>query len=418
MNDLSRNIGEPYLLALKDYLSHGKEEALKQAYELGRKAVADRIGVLEMITVHEEALGAILSETRESHKSRKMIRVTEFFAEILSPFDMVQRGLHEAYNTLTDLHKTLKRQNQELIRLLNVLDASSNEIYMFDVKTLHFLYVNARVLRNFGCSLENVQKMSPLDLILGYDETAFKSLLYPLLEGQKKKLVVQTQHCKSDGSEYPVEEHFQLIEQGQERICLVVTLDLTERKQMEVLTHLAYHDNLTGLPNRLLFQDRLQHALQTGRRDLSTTALLLLDLNRFKEVNDDYGHDKGDAVLQQLGPRLHSVLRESDTLARLGGDEFAVLLPSTSIEGTELAVNKILEIIEQPFSVESARFEIGASIGIALFPWHGTTADLLMRRADAAMYAAKKVHGGYKIYSPDCDSSYRKPSIEWKSEPR
>lgn len=414
MNDLSRDIGGPYLQALKDYLSHGKEEALKEAYELGRKAVADRMGVLEMVTVHENALGTILSEMRESSRNRRMIRVAEFFAETLSPFDMVQRGLLEAYNTLTDLHKTLKHQNQELVRLLNVLDASSNEIYMFNANTLRFHYVNACVLRHLGCSLEDVHTMSPLDLISEYDESGFKSLLSPLLGGQKKKLVLQTLHRKTDGSEYPVEEHLQLIEQGQEQICLVVTLDLTERKQVEVLTHLAYHDNLTGLPNRLLFHDRLQHALQTGRRDLSTTALLLLDLNRFKEVNDNYGHDKGDSVLQQVGPRLHSVLRESDTVARLGGDEFAFLLPGTSIEGTELAVNKILEIIEQPFPVESERLEIGASIGVALFPWHGTTAELLIRRADAAMYAAKKLHSGYKFYSPDCDSCYRKPSIEGK----
>ncbi|MHB8483507.1 MAG: diguanylate cyclase domain-containing protein [Nitrospiria bacterium] len=406
----AQKIGEPYLLALKDYLSGGGEAALKQAYDLGRQAVADRLGVLEMVTVHEEAMGAILSDFGQLKENRKAVQVAQFLAESLSPFEMVQRGLHEAYDTLLTLNKTLKSQNEELGRLLNILDASLNEIYMFDPKTLRFLYANSRVLQNLGCSPEAVRTKTPLDMNSECDEPRFRSFIAPLMERSKEKMVLQTQHRRKDGSVYPVEEHLQLIEQGPEQICLAVTLDLTERKQMETLSYLAYHDNLTALPNRLLFNDRLLHSIQAGRRDGLSFAVILLDLNRFKEVNDTLGHAKGDIVLQQCGPRMHGVLRDSDTLARLGGDEFGILLDHTSVDGAVLAAKKISEAFERPFVVDQIPFEIGASIGISIFPWHGETAELLMRRADAAMYAAKQFHRGYKIYSPDCDSCYKKKS--------
>lgn len=174
-----------------------------------------------------------------------------------------------------------------------------------------------------------------------------------------------------------------------------------EQKRTErAVQHLAYYDTLTDLPNRTLLQDRLQQAILAAKRDKKTLALLVMDLDRFKEINNILGHHYGDLVLQQVGPRLREVLRESDTVARLGGDEFAVLLLSIGLDGAILTAEKILRHFLTPFVVDCLSLEVGTSIGISLFPEHGDDANTLLRRADMAMYEAKQQSTGYAVYSP------------------
>lgn len=167
---------------------------------------------------------------------------------------------------------------------------------------------------------------------------------------------------------------------------------------------LAMTDMLTGLPNRTAFHDRLQQALATSRREKGSLALLLMDLDRFKEVNDTLGHHYGDVVLQQVGLRVKSLLRASDTVARLGGDEFAVLLPGDDDAGATVAAEKIQAALGDPFMVEEQSLHVGCSLGIALFPTHGTDAETLLRRADVAMYMAKRGEGRYALYAPEHDA--------------
>lgn len=173
-----------------------------------------------------------------------------------------------------------------------------------------------------------------------------------------------------------------------------------QKRTEQAIQHLAYYDTLTDLPNRTLLQDRLQQAILAARRDKKSLALLVLDLDRFKEINNILGHHYGDLVLQQIGPRLQEVLRESDTVARLGGDEFAVLLLSIEPDGAILTAEKILRHFLSPFVVDCLSLEVGTSIGIALFPDHGDDANTLLRRADMAMYEAKQQSTGYTVYSP------------------
>jgi diguanylate cyclase (GGDEF)-like protein len=157
----------------------------------------------------------------------------------------------------------------------------------------------------------------------------------------------------------------------------------------------ALHDVLTGLPNRALFVDRVERALVTARRDATRPVVMLLDLDRFKEVNDALGHHHGDELLRQIGPRIAGVLRSSDTVARLGGDEFAVLLPTAVAPSAGLDVGeKIMEALQEPFHVEGVELEIGASLGIAAFPDHGEDVETLLQHADVAMYTAKGGRGG------------------------
>jgi diguanylate cyclase (GGDEF)-like protein len=166
----------------------------------------------------------------------------------------------------------------------------------------------------------------------------------------------------------------------------------------ERVAYLAYHDPLTDLPNRALLNDRLQQAILTSRREDKEMALLILDLDGFKEVNDALGHHAGDRLLQQVAARLRRTLRESDTVARLGGDEFAMLLPVTDLEGAERTARKVLHDLDQPFLVDGRPLLVHGSIGIAGFPVHAANGQELLQKADAAMYLAKSNRSGYAVH--------------------
>ncbi len=166
----------------------------------------------------------------------------------------------------------------------------------------------------------------------------------------------------------------------------------------------SLHDRLTELPNRVLFHDRAQRSIAAARRTGRSVAVLIMDLDRFKEVNDTLGHHHGDLLLQEVGPRLGAVLRDSDTVGRMGGDEFAVLLPD--VNGPEDATNvahKLLEALSRPFSVGGVTLDVHASIGIACFPQHGDDVDTLIQRGDVAMYMAKSAHTQVEFYSSEQD---------------
>ena len=188
---------------------------------------------------------------------------------------------------------------------------------------------------------------------------------------------------------------------GNSTALIGVVRDVTERRRLEEqLRYQALHDTLTDLPNRMLLYNRLEHALLSAQREGTSVALLLLDLDGFKETNDRFGHDYGDRVLQQAAPRLQSVLRASDTVARLGGDEFAVVLREADEQGAIEVGRKLLKVLAAPLTVGEQTVVIGASIGIAVYPEHGEEGKTLLRSADHAMYAAKRGKLGYAVYQP------------------
>jgi len=187
---------------------------------------------------------------------------------------------------------------------------------------------------------------------------------------------------------------------------VVSFLDVTAHKKADqALWRQALHDPLTDLPNRTLLFDRLRQAVLAAGRDGATLALLLLDLDRFKEINDTLGHHVGDLALQEVAERLSGALRASDTVARLGGDEFAVILPRGDRAGATRAARKIGAALKPPVEIDGRALHVGASIGIALYPPHGADPQTLLRRADVAMYVAKRESGGsgYAVYAPARD---------------
>ena len=194
------------------------------------------------------------------------------------------------------------------------------------------------------------------------------------------------------------------------KLCLLVR-DITEQKAAEQardqaeeqLRHQALYDGLTGLPNRMLFHDRVKHALVAARRESEELAVLMLDLDRFKEINDTLGHAAGDDVLREVAWRLSKVTRKGDSIARLGGDEFSILLPNASETDAAMVVSRVSSCLEEPIVVQDLPLRVDASIGLAAFPRDGGDADLLIQHADVAMYAAKAANGGFAMYERFAD---------------
>jgi len=186
---------------------------------------------------------------------------------------------------------------------------------------------------------------------------------------------------------------------------IAVFSDITERKRREdIIAHRAHHDSLTGLPNRMLFTDRLDQALAAAQRhEASMIAVMFLDLDRFKRINDTLGHDAGDDLLREVARRLRETVREMDTVARLGGDEFVIMLPEIRDPKNAGAVaRKVLDAVGQPHRLRGTYVLVTPSIGISLYPGDGGDATTLLKNADVAMYQVKsRGHAGICFYTPD-----------------
>ncbi len=200
-------------------------------------------------------------------------------------------------------------------------------------------------------------------------------------------------------------------EAGKKRLKEVddlIQLIAARKRAEEKLAYLATHDALTGLPNRILFTEHLNHAILSAQRNGLKLAVMMLDLDKFKEINDTFGHRAGDQLLQTIGMRLTSVLRKSDTVARMGGDEFMLLLSELKkVDEASYVAHKLLQIIQEPIELENHELTVTFSIGISLSPDHGTIPDVLFKNADIAMYNVKRSgRNGYEFYSGSIDQAF------------
>jgi len=205
---------------------------------------------------------------------------------------------------------------------------------------------------------------------------------------------------RKDGSELSTDIALAPIGTRRDRQTISVIRDFTEHRRLEAaLEHQALHDPLTGLANRSLFFDRLHQALSSAHRGQEPFALVMVDLDEFKLVNDDHGHAVGDQVLKQLGTRLRRGLRATDTAARIGGDEFALVLPRISGRvAAERMVRRRMALLEGSYAIGRRRIAVGASAGVAMYPDDGGDTDTLLRHADSAMYFAKREGRGVAFY--------------------
>jgi diguanylate cyclase (GGDEF)-like protein/PAS domain S-box-containing protein len=207
---------------------------------------------------------------------------------------------------------------------------------------------------------------------------------------------------RKDGSEFMADIALGPMDSTYGRQTVAVIRDITERRQLETaLEHQALHDPLTDLANRTLFFDRLNQALSSANRERKQVALVMLDLDEFKGVNDVYGHAMGDRVLKELSGRLSTGLRATDTAARIGGDEFAWILPRVAgRQAVQRMVRQRLRAFREPVQVDKGRIDVTFSAGAAIYPQDGKDVDTLMRHADSAMYSAKREGRNLAFYGP------------------
>ncbi len=313
----------------------------------------------------------------------------------------IQRELREAGERIA------RRQAEQALaesekRYRTMVDTANDAIVALDARG-RMTYVNARTTEMLGLAAAELLGRRFSELVHEADRE-FWSSQYRLLRGGKHLLVDLRLRRKDGGELWVINSSSPLQdEESQFTGSIVMLKDVTERKLAEdALAHAALHDALTGLPNRTLLQDRLEQAMLASRRENWRLAVLLIDLDRFKEVNDAFGHQYGDALLKQVGARLRGTLRESDTVARLGGDEFAVVLPNCSDpnDGCVTAAN-MLKALEEPFVIDHQTLNVTGSIGVVLYPEHGDNAQTLMRHADVAMYAAKREGDGVAVYADE-----------------
>jgi diguanylate cyclase (GGDEF)-like protein/PAS domain S-box-containing protein len=266
-----------------------------------------------------------------------------------------------------------------------------------DVITVHdrdglTLYESPSAARVLGYPPGSLVGRSPFDSIHPKDLVRIRGAFYRLLSGERSSAPIEFRFRHAHGEWIHLEAlGNNLLDHAGIHGIVLTSRDITDRKRAEAReSYLAQHDALTGLPNRLLMQDRLQQAIVQARRNSGQVALMFIDLDRFKRVNDSFGHGIGDTVLKQVSVRLSRCLRDSDSLARLGGDEFTVMLPE--VPNAQLAgevAERILSELSQPFIDGDKELHVSASIGISLFPRDGGLPDELVKHADAAMYSAK-----------------------------
>ncbi|HEV1996617.1 MAG TPA: EAL domain-containing protein, partial [Candidatus Dormibacteraeota bacterium] len=296
------------------------------------------------------------------------------------------------------------RQSQERFRRVFEEGAVGMAIVSAEYR---FVEVNDALCQMLGYSKAELTRLGIRDVSHPEDFEATADMSKRLFSGELGSYRAEKRYVTKTGEVVWVQLSVSVVhgDDGLPLYSIGVLQDITERKRAEQeMQFLALHDTLTGLPNRTLFTDRLQQAILTAGRDGAGFGLLIMDMDRFKEVNDSLGHQTGDLLLQQMAARLRSALRQSDTVARLGGDEFGVLpFGVLDVQGSVFAAQKILGARDLPFTLGEATVEVGLSIGIAQYPEHGRDAETLMRRADVAMYVAKRTKSGYAVYSSDQD---------------
>jgi len=292
-------------------------------------------------------------------------------------------------------------------RLQAILDSALDAVIILDASG-RITDWNPRAEAIFGWSRQDaigrkfMETIVPPDLGLVHADDIQRFLTSG--EGAPINRLIQVEAVHRHGHRFPIEISLSSIQVQGANLFTAFVRDISERKRAEkALEHQALHDTLTDLPNRTLLQDRLEQAIRSARRGSTSVSLLLMDLDHFKEVNDTFGHQVGDGLLRQAGPRIAEKLRSTDTVARLGGDEFAVILPEVDAAGATQVAQKILKALERPFLVDQHPVELAASIGIAVWPQDGEDPDSLLRHADIAMYVAKNTRDSYALYSSEQD---------------
>lgn len=310
---------------------------------------------------------------------------------LLAAHRLNYQGFEAIVTTFAPIN-TIKRMEARLSLWAKVFEAASEGILVVDCQQ-RILLANSALARTTGYRIDEIVGREPDFLRATCHNADYQGEIDQAVT-EKGQWHGEYWLKRKNGVEVPHLLMMNIVrdEDGAHSHTIAVYIDISERKANEErVRHLAHHDMLTGLPNRLLFDERLRMSLQTADRRQERLAILFIDLDRFKNINDSLGHHVGDGLLKSVADRLQNAVRPNDTVCRQGGDEFVVIL--ASLDSTQEAVHiierRLIPLINQPHLIDSVNLHISCSIGIAIYPDDGADIDTLMRNADAAMYAAK-----------------------------
>ncbi len=306
---------------------------------------------------------------------------------------------------------TLERKRSELAlreseeKFRELFNKANDAIFLFpisdDAVPGKFMEVNDIACSKISYLREELLHMTPYDLAVPEDVNGMPKHFRALLE--KGQLIgAERSYLSKNGLKIPFEINFYVFNWNGRKVVQAVARDITDRKRAdETIRHQAYYDVLTNLPNRTLFKDRLEQAMKTAKLNNQLLSVLVLDLDRFKNINETLGHQVGDKLLVAVAERLLDVLNQNETIARFGGDEFTLLLPQVSkIEDATEHAQKIIELLSTPFKLNGHELHVTTSIGIAFYPEDGENPEVLMKNSETAMYRAKEQgRNNYQLYA-------------------
>ena len=385
-----RNYGyEPYSIKpdLNFFFSHLVPRFIPQAQQAIEKAIASK----KVQTLQCQIL------YKDGHIVDVILRGQAIYNEAGVPLKIIGTT-----QNISEIMK-MKNENKELSELIEI---SSNEVYIVDMETLQYLYVNQGACDALGYTKDEFYTMSIFDINPKLTQESALFMKKRLIE--EKKYINKTVHRCKDGTLYYAQAYMNTFTyQGKDAYVIFdtnISQNVENERALEEqkanLHHQANHDNLTNLPNRALFRDRLEQTILYAKRRDTQFALLFIDLDHFKEINDTLGHNIGDEVLIEAASRLRQCVREEDTIARLGGDEFTIILKDIKqTEDVSKIAQNIVNAMRKTITIKSHALYISSSIGISMFPKDALSSNELIKYADTAMYKAKdEGRSNYQYY--------------------
>ena len=346
---------------------------------------------------------------------RKVIGVIALFSREVRSLDRptlrVMADIGSQIGQFIERRRAEEELRRSSDRVRAVLESVPEGILTLDER-LQVRSIDSAAQRLFGVQVDEVAGKDFGGLIAEPNRGELRPQLRSYLRARDERAqgTHETVGQRKDGTTIPIE--FTATRFGSQRLLIGGLRDVSQRKaETEALQFQALHDPLTGLPNRSFLKERLETAILAAERDLRPCAVLVMDMDNFKEVNDRLGHHVGDQLLREVAARLRGTLRKADMVARLGGDEFAVVpFGATDAPRAALIAEKILQALEAPVVIDETPITPAVSIGVASFPQHAEDAAALMRRADVAMYAAKRARSGYSVYASDQEDGNGSPT--------
>ncbi|KAB3539014.1 diguanylate cyclase [Alkaliphilus pronyensis] len=310
-------------------------------------------------------------------------------------------GAHTDITSLKEAEEEIKSISLEYEKVFNGTQDAMFLVEVLDNNTFRYIRTNLTHQSKTKISLEKIRNKTPQEL-LGKEIGDIISKNYQRCYESRESIVYEEELCLPGGNRVWLTTLTPILEDNRKSYIVGSSTDITDRKELELeLQNSAYYDKLTGIPNRRLFFEKLSQMITENKRDSKKFAVLFIDLDGFKAVNDNYGHEVGDKVLATVASRLQNCVRRSDVLSRMGGDEFTVILRNIKDKNAiEAIVNKIHKALKEVMYIDEQECRVDSSIGIAIYPENGKDCDTLLRNADAAMYDIKKNgKGGYSFFS-------------------